>query len=205
MWFKEGNNLKIVICILNYVDTIDVLIDGHKIDMKKLSLFSKAEFEHNLERGVHEVTVVKRSEIMGHSWKKSVLFDWISCLFGVPNWTLAEKALDKGECSVFLKVKVERDAHINLKLTEAGFEIIETFNDIFDMVKQTEICETAKKRIKNAYILPAIILAIIIECCMLIVGVFFVIKIQYAMSIITFALALFWAWLVCGMLLRKKK
>lgn len=205
MWFKEGNNLKIVICILNYVDTIDVLIDGHKIDIKKLSLFSKAEFENKLERGIHEVTVVKRSEIMGHSWKKSVLFDWISCLFGVPNWTLAEKALDKGECSVFLKVKVERDVHINLKLTEAGFEIIETFNDIFDVVKQTEICETAKKRIKNAYILPAIILAIIIECCMLIVGVFFVIKIQYTMSIITFALALFWAWLVCGMLLRKKK
>ena len=197
--------MKIVIRILNYVDTIDVLIDGLKIDIKKLSLFSKAEFEHNLERGVHEITIVKRSGIMGRSWKKSVLFDWISCLFGIPNWTLAEKALDERKCSVFLKVKVEIDTHINLKLTEDGFEIIETVNDIFDVVKQTEICETAKKRIKNAYILPAIILAIIIESCMLIVGVFFVINIQYTMSIIAFALALFWAWLVCNMLLKRKK
>lgn len=203
--FKEGNNLKIVICISNYVNTIDVLIDGHKIDIKKLSLFSKAEYEHYLKMGVHEVAVVKRSDIMGHGWKKIVLFDWISCLLGVPDFTLAEKTLDKKTCSVFLKVKVERDIHINFKLTEAGFEIIEPVNDIFDVFKQTEISKTANKRIKYAYIIPAITLAIIIECCMLIVGIFLVINIRYTSSIIVFISAAFWAWLVCNMLLKRKR
>lgn len=202
---EGGNNLKIVIHILNYVDTIDVLIDGHKTDIKKLSLFSKAEFEQNLERGVHEIAVIKKSAIMERSWKKGVLYDWISCLLGVPDWTLSEKELDKRKCSLFIKVKVERDIQINLRLTKDGFEIIETADDILDIVKQTETCEAAKKRIKNAYLIPAIIIALIIELCMLIVGVFLIANIQYAKSIIVFVLALFWAWLVCNMFLKRKR
>lgn len=197
--------MKIVICILNYVDTIDVLIDGYKIDIKKLSFFSRAEFECDLERGVHEITVVKKSRISEQDWKKSVLFDWISCLLGVPDWTLAEKALDIRKCSVILKVKVEQDVHINLKLTENGFELIGLVNDILDIVKHTETSKTAKKRIKNAYMIPIIILATVIELCMLIVGVFLIVNSQYTRSIVVFALAVFWAWLVCNLHFKGKK
>ena len=197
--------MKIFISILNYVDTIDVLIDGLKIDINKLSFFSKAEFECDVEMGVHEITVVKKSEILGRNWKKSVLFDWISCLFGVPDWTLSEKALDTQKSSVILKVNVEQDVHINLKLTEDGFELTEIVKDILDIAKQTETNKTAKKRIKNAYMIPAIILATVIEICLLTVVARYIVYSQYTISIIVFALAVFWAGLVCGMLFKRKK
>lgn len=196
--------MKIVICVLNYVDTIDVLIDGFKMDIKKLSLFSKAEFECDIERGVHEITAVKKSEILDGNWKKDVLFDWISCLFGVPDWTLTEKELDTRKCSVILKVKVEQDIHINLKLTEDGFELIGDIKDILNISKQTETSETAKRRIKNAYMIPAMLLATVIEICMLIVGSLFIVSDQYTISVIVFALAVSWVWLVCNMLFKRK-
>ncbi len=194
--FEEGDNLKIVICISNYVDTIDVLIDGLKIDIKKLSLFSKAAFEHNLEIGYHEITVFKRSEIMGYGWKKNVLLDWISGLLGVPDWTLKEKEIDKVKCLLSLKIEVEEDAHINLRLKEDRFELIDSGIDILDIVTQTEICETANKRIKYAYRLPVTILGMTIEFLLLIVVVFFVVNTQYLKAIIIFALSIFWAWLL---------
>ena len=195
--------MKITICILNYVDTVKVLIDNFKIDIKKLSFSSKAEFEHDLESGVYEVTFLKQSKIMGHSWRKNVLLDWISCLLGVPDWTLVEKSMDGNKCLLTLKVKVEHDINIVLKLTKDGFEIIKANTDILDVTKQTEISEIAKKRIKKAYLLPVIILSMIIEICILSFGVFLLLNNQYMLSVIPFSLAVFWILLVCDMIKNK--
>lgn len=86
--------MKIIICIQNYVDTIDVLIDGTKVDVSKITFFPKLKFACNVETGVHEIVVIKKSKISQHDWGKNVLLDWISCLAGIPDWTLAEKLLD---------------------------------------------------------------------------------------------------------------
>lgn len=202
---KEDIILKIIINISNYIDTIDIFVNGLKIDMNKLSLFSKAEFECDVKLGIQEIYIVKKSKISECNWKKGVVFDWISCLLGVPDWTLAEKALDTKTYSTMLKVEVNEDVEINLKLTENGFELTENSKNILDMVQQTETSKTANKRIKNLYLIPVMFLVIVIEICLLIAGVFFIVNSQYAISIIIFALAIFWAWLICGMILKEKK
>lgn len=188
--------MKIGICILNYVDTIDVLIDGLKIDVKKLSLFSKAEFEHTIETGVHEITIVKKSGISERNWKKNVFFDWMSCLFGVPDWTLAEKALDKQKHSMVIMVNIEQDMYISFELTEHGIELLDSHKNILDITTQTETSEIAERRIKNAYLIPIMVLALLIETSILVVGIFFITNNEFLLSTIIFALAIFWACLI---------
>ena len=103
---------------------------------------------------------------------------------------------DQKEFSLFLKVKIEKDLHIDLNLTKYGFEIIKTEdNDFLDVVNETKTSQNAKKRIKNAYIIPVKILSVAIEFCILIVGIFLIINGQYTKSTIVFALAIFWVWL----------
>lgn len=165
----EKNILKLRIDILNYVDTIEVYIDELKLDIKKLSL---------------------------SSWKRGIVFNWISCLFGVPDWTLREKEIDTKNYSTILKVKVNQDVKVNLKLASNGFELLECSEEILDVKNHTGINEIAKKRVRNAYIIPAITLAVLIEICMLMVCGFFIVNNKYDLFIIVFCIAVFWAWLV---------
>ena len=161
-----------IIDISNYVDTIEVIVDGSKIDINKLSLLSKAEFISDVKPGICEIYIVKKSEISERNWKKGVLFDWVSCLFGVPSWTLAEKVVDIKTYSMMLKVQVIHDIQIKLKLTENGFELIENSKDILDKINKTETTKAAQNRIKHAYIIPLITIALVIEICLLIGGGF---------------------------------
>lgn len=196
--------MKIFISVSNYVDTVDVIIDGVKIDKNKLSFFSKAKFERELEGGVHEITVTKGTAILGHNWKKSIIFDWLSCLSGLSDWTVKEKVMDQRTCSINIKVNVEQDVDINIRLTEDGFELIQKTDAILTVDKEIKISEQAKQRIKNAYIIPAIILATVIGLCMLIVGILFLMNNQYAFSIILLAMSISWVWLIYNSVLNKK-
>lgn len=197
--------MKIFIKVLNYVDTVDVFVDGVKIEKEKLSLSSKAEFVYDVESGIHEIYFDKKSNISRRHWKKGVVYNWISCLSGTPDWTLKEMALDTIKSSMMLKVNVGADIQIDLKLTDSGFELIGETKDIIDTVKQTEIDKTAKKRVKNLYMSPAILFAILIEICMLAVCVLLILNRHYVKFIIIIVLSVFWAWLVCSMIFKDRK
>ncbi len=195
--------MKITLCISNYVDTIDVIIDEVKLDVKKLSFFSKAKFECTVEEGIHEIKIYKKSNILRNDWKKTVLFDWLSCLFGVPDWTLKEKSADTKIFSTTFKVNISNDIIINLKLTENGIKLIDD-NDVFDISEQNENSKSAKKRITNLYIIPAILLAIIIGACMLLAVIHFVVINYYIKAIIFLGIFIFWIWFIYNMYSKSK-
>ena len=197
--------MKMIIDISNYVDTSEVIVDGSKIDINKLSLLSKAEFISDVKPGICEIYIVKKSEISERNWKKGVLFDWVSCLFGVPSWTLAEKVVDIKTYSMMLKVQVIHDIQIKLKLTENGFELIENLKDILDKINKTETTKAAQNRIKHAYIIPLITIALVIEICLLIGGGFFIVNGRYDISFVFLVISVFWIWLICSLIFQKRK
>lgn len=195
--------MKIIIRIINYVESIDVLVDGIKLEIEELSFFSSAKFQSEVGLGIHEIVVIKNSEIMKNNWKFTALKDWMSCMLGVPDWTLTEKKIDERICSMFFKVKVEQDININLKLMKDGFELEELSDEILDIVKQTGTSEIAQKRVKSVYMIPPMILAIVIEFCILTVGILLVTSGQYMRAVAVFVLAVFWGWLVYNMLFKR--
>jgi len=188
--------LKIIINVADYVDTVKVFVDGENVKIKKLSLLSNARFECDVESGVHEIRVVKHSEIIGKEWKKTVLYDWISALFSVPDFTLAERNMDTKEFSTSIKINSDKQIQINLKLTPHGFEIIDRIKEITNISEQTAVSKTAIKRVKYAYKIPTVILSVIIEIFFLSIFVFLFVNLKYKESAVVLCLFAFWTWLI---------
>ena len=205
-WLAQGGiALKLTIHISGYVDTIQVLLDGENVEIKKLTVLSKAVYICDVAPGVHELCFVKESELSAPSWKKNVAVDWLSCLFGVPDWSLREKTLDCQISSMTFKVNVTQDMRIKAKLTADGFMFAQETEAVFDVATQRETNDTAKKRMKKAYLLPAAMLAAVIGICLLVACVFLLVNGAYLQGVLVFAIAVFWAWLICGLYRENRK
>ena len=197
--------MKVVIYISDYEDSVDVFVDWEKLKIKNLSPFSKAEFECDCEKGIHEITAVRHPKICDRNWKRGVFFDWLSGICGIPSANLAEMKRDEKQYSITLKVNIEQDEYIGLILTENGFVMTEAVNEVLDIVKQAEVSKTARRRTIGAYVIPSIILAAVIEIFFIVFWILFIINRIYFRSFILLALAVFWALLVSKFLLRSYK
>lgn len=186
--------MKINIYIQNYLDTIDVFIDGRKMDSFQSTFSSNVTFAGDVEMGTHDIKVVNNPQITGRNWKKYVVFDWI-----FSDWTVAEKVRDTRIESMTIKVEVTQDVHINLELMRNGLQLTENVEDILDVHKQIELSNIAEKRIRNVYMLPMILLTIAVEICILVPGILLIANGHYIKAIIVFALAVYLAWLLRGM------
>lgn len=197
--------MKVVIYISDYADSVDVFVDWEKLKIKNLSPFSKAGFECNCEKGIHEITVMKRPKICDRNWKRGVFFDWLSGICGIPSANLAEMKREEKRHSITLKVNIEQDEYLGLILTENGLMLTESVNEILDVVKQAEVSKTARRRTIGAYVIPSIILAAVIEMFFVAFWILFIINRLYFRSFILLALAVFWALFVNKSLLRTYK
>ena len=183
------------------MDTVDVFIDGLKVDTNNKTNCSKAEFVFDVENGNHEITIVKKPNILGNKWKKQVVLDW---LLGIYDWTLSEKQRSVENHTILLNVKVIQDIQINLKLIQNGFELCEHTEEILNVKRQVTLNKLAEKRTRNSYMFPLIALSITIEVCILFVCVFLVTRGHYVKFTIIFSVSVFWICL-CGKYLFNKR
>lgn len=195
--------MKLIISISNYLKSVDVFVDGVRVEISKLSFSSKAIYEHTVKSGIHDIYVIKKSEVLEKNWKTHIIYDWISCLLGIPDWTLKEKKLDVKICSIRLKIEVVRNIQVKLDLTDTGFMLVEHCEGILDTEKQIHASAKAEQRIKTLYLIPALILSMAIEICFLLVSFFFITNRYYPQFFVFLALSIFWPCLLWCLISRK--
>ena len=190
--------MKITLDIRNYINCIVVEIDGKVIEAKKINFRSKATFEHITESGFHEIRILRKSQMINQEWKKHVAFDWLSLISGVPDFTLKEKQLEENSYLTVLKAKADCDVKIEVALTNSGFRLIESDdNVIVDIESQVTKSSKAKKRIRNAYLIPMFLLVLAVE--IFFIWVFLTVSIntrEFFKSVVLLCIVVLWPWFI---------
>ena len=197
--------MNVLINILNYVDTVKVFVDGIPVGISNLSFLSKAIYTCDVEPGHHEICIKKAAESAEQGWKRKFLYDWISTLSGLADWTMVEKNLDTKVFSMVLDAEAESDIQISLSLTENGFEVLNKTGNIVIKSKQTEIDNKARRRILIFFHIPIYTVSIVIGLLFAFLTVLFLLTKRYIISILMFSVAIFWTKLTLSPLTRKGK
>lgn len=90
MGVSNMGNLKI--CIAGYTDTVSLYVND---DLLKVpSLLKDANYTCTVSPGLYKVRIIKNSGMLSKQWKKKVALNWLSCLSGIPDFTLREAMLE---------------------------------------------------------------------------------------------------------------
>lgn len=167
----------LTIRISAYTKTILVYVNNQLIEGS--SRINDINYTSTVNPGLHEIRIIKGSEVLSSHWKKKVALDWLSCLSGIPDFTLREAMLEANISSICFNVnttKQEKDNNIRVILNISGFEIIDGMEICENIQSENKTDNTAIKRIKRFYLLPVALLAVVIVGLLIGLATFFAIK-----------------------------
>lgn len=180
-------NLKIRIS--GYTETVSVYVNDQLL--KTSSFLKDAKYTCTVFPGLCRVRIIKSSEMLNSQWKKNVALNWLSCLSGIPEFTIRDTLLEANISSICFNINVtniDETIDIKLVLNFSGFKIIEGMEKCENVQSENRLDNIASKRIRCFYLLPAILLSVIIIGFLIGIAVFFVIKAKTQLFLIVLAL-----------------
>ncbi len=166
--------------------TVSVYINNEIVDMET-SVFS-GKYICDLPVGTYNVKIVKTSELSNNNWKKTIAYNWLSCLSGSPDYTIEELIISANESSVCFDVDLLNDVMIKIKLLSTGFEIVKGIENCNCIDSQNYVNKQLLSKIKFFLVMPLIFLISIIVFLLICCCIFLIIKNQIMRSAIVFIL-----------------
>lgn len=160
------------------------------------------EYTYAVTPGVWNVRLIRNAGIPNRQWKKKVAFNWLSCLSGVPDFTLKEVMSEANTCSACFQICVsdpEQAIDLEFAINASGFEIVRGSEFCGDIQYKNEKDSAALKRIKLAYVLPATVFLTLIFAFLAGIAVFFLVKGVVWAFLLTVAMIVLLAALFCGL------
>ena len=197
-------NLKI--CIAGYTDTVSVYVNDHLLPVS--SLFMDAKYTCSVSPGVCRVRIMKGSGLRNKQWKKKAAFNWLSCLSGVPDFTLREAMLEANVSSICFQIDVtdaDQVIDIKLQLNASGFEIVRGAEACKDIQRENSRDSNALKKIKRVYLLPLVLLLSVVFIFLIGIALFFFTKGKIWQLFLVIALMIVLFALFCYMYKRSMK
>ena len=180
-----------VICITGYTDTVSVYVNDDLLKISSLSLLGDAKYTCTIAPGLCKVRILKNSDILSKQWKVKVAIDLLSCIIGVPNYTLKEAMLEANQNAMCFDVNVTNNDQIidiKLSLSMSGFEIVQGIEKCSEIQIENGTNNIALRRIKLFYLLPVVLLSVIIFGFLIGISIFFIIKAKYLLFSIVLTL-----------------
>lgn len=166
------NRAKLVIRITGYTDTVSVFVNNTEQDITTLLI--DAVYSCSVPLGECQVRVIKGSGILNKHWKKKIAFHWLSCLSGVPDFTLRDALLEANTCSISFAVNInapDQIVDVKLALTSAGFELRQGGENCRNILSDFGRDITALNRIRTFYFMPAILLMLVLLVSLFSLGI----------------------------------
>ena len=167
----------LIICIAGYTDTVSVYVNDYLLDVS--SLLKDAKYTCSVPSGVCKIRVIKGSGMTNGRWKKKVALNWLSCLSGVPDFTLREVMLEANVSSICFCINVADTAQIikiTIALTGSGFEIVRGLDKCKNVQCENIRDAAALNRIKRVYLLPMVLLLCVVFVFLLSIAIIIVNK-----------------------------
>lgn len=177
------------ICIAGYTDTVSVYVNDDLLKMS--SLLIDANYTYSVSPGVCNVRITKRSDILNKRWKKKVALNWLSCLSGIPDFTIRDAMLEANISSICFNINVtdiDQIINVRLKLNPTGFEIVHGIEQCRDIHVENKLDNIAMRRIKIFYLLPVILLLVVIFGFLISVAILFIVNAKIHLFLIVLAL-----------------
>lgn len=196
---------KLKICIAGYTDTVSVYVNDRLLKIS--TLFYNANYICNVSPGLNKIRIEKNSEILSSRWKKKVALDWLSCLSGIPDFTLRDAFLETNISFICFNIDVSNTdelVYIKIILNSSGFEIEKGIEKCKDIQSGNRHDKAAMKKIKRFYLLPIVLLFVLVIGLLITTAVFFIVKSEplIALAIMAIIVALSSFFIYC---LKKSK